>query len=422
MPVVMTLTQASGNANKINAAICAATIDREVEVALGIVALIAKQHLLLLGPPGVAKTRVSYLLGQAIGSEHYFEKLLSRFTVPAEIFGPLSVKKLMEEEKYENAVEGFLPTARLAVADEVYKSSSAILNSLLTIINERVYHNGRVRMKVPLETLIGCSNEMPEDPGLAALHDRFLLRHEVGRISEGSRDRLLMLDVAEPTIPAFVGLPVLQAACPDVSVPPDVREGLLALVRACLATGIEISDRRIRQSKSLVQAHAVRAGRLEAERADLAILRYCFWATPDQIPMVAEYTQAVVQGRAPRVAPPAPAPAPRAPQSPSRIPAAPPMQAVPPQPTAPSAPAQMTSAIAAIATSPTAGLVAEAMKIIQTSGVRENVQSVWLHTAIDVILARSDTSIPHREMVAEWKNGIQKNMTPLALPWLAQGI
>jgi MoxR-like ATPase len=421
----MTFEQAVVNANKVNEAICASMIDREVEVTLGMIALISKQHLFLLGKPGTAKTMGAYLLGQSLGGS-YFEKLLSRFTVPAEMFGPLSVKKFMEQELYETNVAGFLPDVRLGLADEIWKASSAILNSLLTIINERVYHNGAKRIKVPLETLIGCSNELPEDDGLNALYDRFMVRHEVHRIPESHRGRLLLIGDPTPP-PAFVGLPTLQAAQQTATVPDNVQAGLLALVKVCLAAGIEISDRRIRHSVSLVRAHAVLHGRQTCEMKDLAPLQYCFWQTPDQIPQVSEHTAMVISGRSPTASPPAIRPLPVGGAAPRGAPVPQQSSATTaagqgPKPAGqPGQPVQPPGEVAAkLAQMPTAGIYFQANGIVMTSSSNDNVSNAWLHAAIDTMLARSDLSEQNRETITNWKITIQKHLGPIGMGWLGQ--
>lgn len=150
------------------------------------------EHLLLLGPPGTAKSELGRRLSAICGGASFFERLLTRFSVPEELFGPLSMKGL-ENDQYVRQTEGYLPTATVAFIDEVFKANSAILNSLLTILNERLFDNGNQRIKVPLLCLVGASNELPESEELDALYDRFLLRSSVEQVSAGSLATLLTM-------------------------------------------------------------------------------------------------------------------------------------------------------------------------------------------------------------------------------------
>ena len=139
-----------------------------------VLAVLCQEHLLLLGPPGTAKSALSRRLSLSLNST-YFERQLTRFSVPEELFGPLSLKEL-QNDKYIRNTEGYLPEATIAFVDEIFKANSAILNTMLTLINERQFDNGNQRTEVPLLCLVGASNEPPEDDELDALFDRFLFR------------------------------------------------------------------------------------------------------------------------------------------------------------------------------------------------------------------------------------------------------
>jgi MoxR-like ATPase len=149
--------------------------ERGEEIRGSVLALLAKQHVLLLGPPGSAKSLMVEDLCGRIGG-NYFDWLLTRFTTPEEIFGPISLKAL-EQDKYTRITAEKLPEAHIAFLDEVWKASSSILNTLLRIVNERKFDNNGSPQKVPLLTLFGASNELPESGELSALYDRFLLRY-----------------------------------------------------------------------------------------------------------------------------------------------------------------------------------------------------------------------------------------------------
>lgn len=178
--------------------------EKEHTIALSLLAAIAGESIFLLGPPGVAKSLVARRLKYAFKENNAFEYLMSRFSTPDEIFGPVSISKLKDEDTYERITEGYLPTASVAFLDEIWKAGPAIQNSLLTVINEKIYRNGQFTVKVPLKVLIAASNELPaKGEGLEALYDRFLIRQFVGCIEqEFAFDRMIASTKdTEPNIP-----------------------------------------------------------------------------------------------------------------------------------------------------------------------------------------------------------------------------
>src|SRR5512136_1263453 len=160
-----------------------AFLERADVIDGALAALLSGHHVLLIGPPGTAKSMLADELCRRLDGSTYFQWLLTKFTTPEEVFGAVSLRAL-ENDDYRRVTTRKLPEAHIAFLDEVFKANSSILNSLLTLINERRFHNGRDVIEVPLITLVGASNELPEDDELQALYDRFLLRFVVDYIAD----------------------------------------------------------------------------------------------------------------------------------------------------------------------------------------------------------------------------------------------
>lgn len=260
--------------------------EREEIIDAMFISVVARQHMLLIGPPGTAKSALVMDFVKSFVDMRYFQWLLTRFTTPEELFGALSLAEL-EKGVYKRNTTNMLPEAEIAFLDEIFKSSSAILNALLTIINERLYYNGSAPIKTPLLSVIGGSNEYPEEgEGLEALFDRFLIRFELDYIGEDANFfSMLKSDtqfIQEPTPLTMSELGQLQMLADMVDVPDDVLNALLQIRTELKTEGIRPSDRRFRQSLSIVKAKAALEGRSSAKVNDLVILRHGLWETVDQ--------------------------------------------------------------------------------------------------------------------------------------------
>jgi len=233
---------------------------------------------LLIGPPGTAKSELARRLHLAFADARYFERLLTRFSVPEELFGPLSISAL-EQDRYERQTAGYLPQASIAFIDEVFKANSAILNALLTLLNERKFDNGAGRLTCPLISAIGATNEVPAGEVAEAFFDRFLVRLPVGPVSaDGFRALMALEGRSGPHITgALVASErdaILQAAG-EVRVTEEV-SALLSELRANLEGGeVYVSDRRWMKIVWLLKTAAATEGRRELAVWDLWLLPWC---------------------------------------------------------------------------------------------------------------------------------------------------
>ncbi|MDT0442698.1 AAA family ATPase [Streptomyces johnsoniae] len=258
------------------------------------VAMLAGQHSLVLGPPGTAKSELARELTGRIEHANYWEILLSKFTAPTRMFGPIDVGALSRGE-YRQIFDGRATTAHIAFIDEIFKCSTAALNETLGLLNERVYHpeNGGEPIHCPLISAITASNELPTGDDSAAIYDRLLVRLEVGYLADPSNFAgLVRSAVAAPAAPVrtTVELTELQQVVTDVvpavGVPDPIVDAVCTLRAALRRKELIASDRRWRQSVRLLQASAFLDGREQVDESDLSTLTHVLWDSPAQRPTV----------------------------------------------------------------------------------------------------------------------------------------
>jgi MoxR-like ATPase len=281
-------------------------LEREAPVRLVLLAALAGEHVLLIGPPGTAKSALARRLHSAFAQTRYFERLLTRFSTPEELFGPLSLKAL-EDDRYERLTDGFLPTAGIAFLDEVFKGNSAILNALLTLLNERQFDNGTRRLRTPLISVVAASNEVPADDALHAFYDRFLVRVPVAPVADESFAALLSLDEAALRVEAPL-LPAERDALAATAARVSLSESFVAActaLRQRLSSRQEpaLSDRRWRQFVALARTAAASEGRAQVDAYDLWLAPYVASAKPDAVPALQQWFEQELLATPPHEAP-----------------------------------------------------------------------------------------------------------------------
>lgn len=299
--------------------------EKETEISLSLLAALAGESIILLGPPGVAKSMVARQLKTAFREAQSFEYLMSRFSTPDEIFGPVSIQKLKTSDTYERAVEGYLPTADVVFLDEIWKAGPAIQNTLLTVINEKIFRNGNREMHLPLKLLVAASNELPaKGEGLEALWDRFVIRIESRPIKLEKNFRAMLLDshadFLGPTdftdstdFSGFTGglghtdfadnadfsdLKITSEEYAEwteridkIGVKIEVLDAISAIRKSLRAVNVDeaaerrniyVSDRRWKNIVRLLRTSAFMQDREEVDICDLLPIYHCLWQEPEE--------------------------------------------------------------------------------------------------------------------------------------------
>lgn len=299
--------------------------EKETEISLSLLAALAGESIILLGPPGVAKSMVARQLKTAFRDTQSFEYLMSRFSTPDEIFGPVSIQKLKTSDTYERAMEGYLPTADVVFLDEIWKAGPAIQNTLLTVINEKIFRNGNREMHLPLKLLVAASNELPaKGEGLEALWDRFVIRIESRPIKLEKNFRAMLLDshadFLGPTdftdstdFSGFTGglghadfadnadfsdLKITSEEYAEwaekickIGVKEEVLDAISTIRKSLRAVNVDeaaerrniyVSDRRWKNIVRLLRTSAFMQDREEVDICDLLPIYHCLWQEPEE--------------------------------------------------------------------------------------------------------------------------------------------
>ena len=293
--------------------------EKNTEISLSLLAALAGESVILLGPPGVAKSMVARQLKTAFRDAQSFEYLMSRFSTPDEIFGPVSIQKLKTSDTYERAVEGYLPTADVVFLDEIWKAGPAIQNTLLTVINEKIFRNGNREMHLPLKLLVAASNELPaKGEGLEALWDRFVIRIESRPIKLEKNFRAMLLEVkseeqrasevkseeqrVKKQSSAGEGKANSNAITAEeyaewteridkIGVKIEVLDAISAIRKSLRAVNVDeaaerrniyVSDRRWKNIVRLLRTSAFMQDREEVDICDLLPIYHCLWQEPEE--------------------------------------------------------------------------------------------------------------------------------------------
>ena len=284
--------------------------EKEQVMALALLSSIAGESIFLLGPPGVAKSLIARRLKYAYKDAKVFEYLMSRFSTPDEIFGPVAISKL-KKDKYERIVENYLPSADVVFLDEIWKAGPSIQNALLTILNEKIFRNGEKEIKVPMKALISASNELPaKDQGLEALWDRFLVRLIVEGIEDGEKFNTMITmpqNLFDENVDGSITVNEYEdwsKKIDQIAIPENV-SNIIHVIRNKLELHnqneenvekqIYVSDRRWRKIVRLMRTSAFVNDRSEVDLMDCFLIKHCIWDEEDKIQAVSGFVNDAIE-------------------------------------------------------------------------------------------------------------------------------
>lgn len=278
----------------------AAFVGKDEIIDLLGVSLVAGENLFILGPPGTAKSALVQDLARRLDGP-MFDYLLTRFTEPNELFGPFDIRRLRDGDLVTNT-SGMLPEAAFVFLDELLNANSAILNSLLLALNERIFRRGRESRRLPTLMVVGASNRLPDDDALRALFDRFLLRVNCDNVAVEELPDVLeagwKLDVNRPEIVPQISVDDLRKLTALLRVVDltAIRGDYVQLIHRLRHAGLEVSDRRAVKLQRLLAASAILCGRLRVNATDLWVLRYVWDLVEQQEVTTAIVNDAVAKG------------------------------------------------------------------------------------------------------------------------------
>lgn len=291
---------------KLIESLCEGLYEREEAVKLTLLTAVAGESIFMLGPPGVGKSLIARRLKYAFTNARSFEYLMTRFSTPEEVFGPVSIQKLKEEDKYERKTEHYMPGANIVFLDEIWKASSSIQNALLTIINEKVYRNGEQEIAVDLKSLITASNELPpQGENFAPLYDRLLVRYHMEGVRSGSSFLKMITgkeDVYRDTVPQEAKLDARELKnwlheIDEVKVEDEVLS-VIQIIRTKIEEynqkqgeaghQIQVYDRRWKKIIRLLRSSAFLNERSKVDLIDCFLMVHCLWNEPSQITVIEE--------------------------------------------------------------------------------------------------------------------------------------